>query len=108
MPATEFWLTYHQVSRSSCPVTTQLLELEFHEHKLLDLEDVLDHVFRQGFIEPRLRPQTWWEKKNGVKVRGSSVLEDLLKEGIGGCEKSALKLIIGTCSCLMRRWVRRS
>ncbi|KAH7885517.1 hypothetical protein F5I97DRAFT_1404124 [Phlebopus sp. FC_14] len=38
------WLTYHQISRSHKPATTQLIELEFQNQKLVDLEDVLEHL----------------------------------------------------------------
>ena len=91
----EFWLTYHQVSRANKPSTAQLIELEFQNHKLSDLEDVLEHVFRQGYVEPKYRPSSWWEKQNGMKVKGSHVVEDLLKEGVGKCQDTALKLVIG-------------
>jgi hypothetical protein len=55
MVHTELWLTYNLTSRASAgkPSTAQLIELEFQNHKLVDLEDVLDHVFRQGFIEAK-------------------------------------------------------
>lgn len=39
----EFWLTYQLASRAHLPATTQLIELEFQNRKLVDLEDVLDH-----------------------------------------------------------------
>ena len=40
---TEFWITYHFTSRAHLPPTTQLIELEHREHRLTDLEDVLEH-----------------------------------------------------------------
>jgi hypothetical protein len=111
---TEFWLTYQFTSRVHLPPTTQLIELENPEHKLTDLEDVLAHgtsgigcascnslmvagllVFRQGFIEAKYRPATWWEKKDGVKVKTCTTIDDLLIEGIGRCPDTALKLVIG-------------
>ncbi|KAK2465430.1 hypothetical protein APHAL10511_002784 [Amanita phalloides] len=94
MVFTEFWLTYHFTSRAHLPPTTQLIELENLEHKLIDLEDVLDHVFRQGFVDPKYRPATWWERKDGVVVKASSTIEALLLEGIGKCPENALRLVI--------------
>ncbi|KAF8349562.1 hypothetical protein F5887DRAFT_946774, partial [Amanita rubescens] len=91
---TEFWLTYQFTSRVHLPPTTQLIELENPEHKLTDLEDVLAHVFRQGFIEAKYRPATWWEKKDGVKVKTCTTIDVLLIEGIGRCPDTALKLVI--------------
>jgi len=43
MTGTEFWLVYQLASRSNQAPTTQLIELEFQNHKLFDLEDVLDY-----------------------------------------------------------------
>jgi hypothetical protein len=97
MVHTELWLTYNLTSRASAgkPSTAQLIELEFQNHKLVDLEDVLDHVFRQGFIEAKHRPSSWWENMDGKKIKGSQVVEDLLGQGVGQCQDTALKLIIG-------------
>lgn len=96
MTNAELWLTYQFASRAllKAPSTTQLIELEFQNHKLSDLEDVLDHVFRQGFIEAKNRPATWWEKKDGQKVKGSHSVDDLLQQGIGKCPETALQLVI--------------
>lgn len=115
----ELWLTYQLASRAhlKTPSTTQLIELEFQNQKLVDLEDVLDHgtfiletvsrsltdlvdgivVFRQGFIEGKYRPATWWEKKDGQKVKGSLCVDDLLQQGVGRCSETALKLIVREC-----------
>ncbi|KAF8742602.1 hypothetical protein AX14_003236 [Amanita brunnescens Koide BX004] len=91
---TEFWLTYHFTSRVHLPPTAQLIELEHREHRLTDLEDVLEHVFRNGFIDAKYRPATWWEKKDGTKVKASFTIDDLLIEGVGKCPDTALKLVI--------------
>ena len=112
--ATEFWITYHFTSRFHLPPTTQLVELENPEHKLTDLEDVLDHgtfwihrtscnslmvagalVFRQGIVDVKYRSVTWWEKKDGVRVKASTIIADLLAEKVGTCPETALKLVIG-------------
>jgi hypothetical protein len=39
----EFWLAYHFLSRGNAAPSTQLIELESPENKLVDLEDVLDY-----------------------------------------------------------------
>ncbi|KZP31634.1 hypothetical protein FIBSPDRAFT_849601 [Athelia psychrophila] len=98
MVYTELWLTYHLVSRTSTgkQPTAQLIELDtFQGSKLIDLEDVLEHVFRQGFVEAKHRPSTYWERVDGVKVKGSHGVEELLDQGHGKCQDSALKLVIG-------------
>ncbi|RDB14834.1 hypothetical protein Hypma_016378 [Hypsizygus marmoreus] len=118
MTNAEFWLTYQLASRAHLgknASTTQLIELEFQNHKLVDLEDVLDHarrdfdfdfgvdldfgaddvqVFRQGFVEAKFRPATWWEGKDGQKVKASQSVEELLMQGVGKCPDNALKLVV--------------
>lgn len=91
MTATEFWLAYQLASRSYQAPTVQLVELG---EKLLDLEDILDHVFRQGYIEAKFRPFTHWERKDGQKVKASHLVEDLLNQGVGKTPESALKLVV--------------
>ncbi|KAF8158008.1 hypothetical protein B0H34DRAFT_438263 [Crassisporium funariophilum] len=94
MTNTEFWLSYHLASRVHLPPTTQLVELEFHNQKLQDLEDVLDHVFRQGYVEAKYRPVTWFERKDGHKIKGSQLIDVLLKEGVGRSPETALRLVV--------------
>lgn len=79
---------------------TQLIELEFQSRKLNDLEDVLDHVFAQGWVESRFRSVSWWEKHDGTKIKNSSRVETLLHEGVGRCESTSLRLVIGRCTSL--------
>jgi len=95
MTHNELWLTYHQVSRTNKPVTAQLVELEFQNQKLTDLEDVLEHLFCQGFIEAQHRSLSYWENHSGQRLNASRVLEELLNEGAGRCPQSALRLVIG-------------
>lgn len=115
MTGTEFWLAYQLASRSNQAPTTQLIELDFQNQKLFDLEDVLDYgtysrgtiwsslikvihviqVFHQGYVEARFRPLTRWERKDGQKVKTSQPVEDLLKHGVGKTPESALQLIVG-------------
>lgn len=94
MTFAELWLTYQLASRAHLKnsATTQLIE--FQNLKLTDLEDVLEHVFRQGFVEPQYRPATWWENKEGQKVKASHSVEALLEQGVGRCPETALKLIV--------------
>lgn len=95
MTTTEFWLSYHQGSRASRPCTTQLIDLAIQSQKLNDLEDVLDYIFCQGFVEPKYRPVSYWEKNSGEKLKASHCVNELLLEGVGKCEQTALRLVIG-------------
>ncbi|KAJ8593949.1 hypothetical protein M405DRAFT_809990 [Rhizopogon salebrosus TDB-379] len=97
MTPNELWLTYHQASRYNKPVTAQLVELEFQNQKLNDLEDVLEHLFRQGFIEVQHRPLSYWENHDGQRLNAGRAVEELLKEGAGACPQSALRLVIADC-----------
>ncbi|KAF9493622.1 hypothetical protein BDN71DRAFT_1082659 [Pleurotus eryngii] len=90
----EFWLTYHQISRCNRPSTAQLIELEFKNQKLTDLESLLDHVFQQGFVDNKYRTSTWWERRDGSRVKSSLAIEELFKQGVGKCQDSALRLVI--------------
>lgn len=94
MKGDELWITYHQASRVDLPSTAQLIKLEHHEHTLYDLEDVLEYIFSQGFIEAKYRSLTYWERKDGGPVKPSTIVEDLLKQGVGTCQETALRLII--------------
>ncbi|KAF9242628.1 hypothetical protein BU15DRAFT_43711 [Melanogaster broomeanus] len=94
MTQNELWLTYHQASRCNRPATAQLIELEFQNHRLLDLEDVLEHLFRQGFIEAKHRPVSFWENHEGHRVHSGQLVEEVLKNGVGKCPQSALRLVI--------------
>ncbi|OJA14478.1 hypothetical protein AZE42_05293 [Rhizopogon vesiculosus] len=97
MTHNELWLTYHQASRYNKPVTAQLVELEFQNQKLVNLEDVLEHLFRQGFIEAQHRSLSYWENHSGQRLSASRTVEELLKDGAGKCAQSALKLVIADC-----------
>ena len=59
-------------------------------------------MFRNGFIDAKYRPATWWEKKDGTKVKASFTIDDLLIEGVGKCPDTALKLVIGKSKCKNR------
>lgn len=65
------------------------------KQKLHDLEDVLEYIFQQGFLDAKLRPMSWWEKCDGEKVKGSICVEELLQQGVGKCEQTAMRLVIG-------------
>ncbi|KAG6848775.1 hypothetical protein H0H93_014128 [Arthromyces matolae] len=96
MAFAELWLTYQLASRAHLKnsATTQLIDLEFQNQKLIDLEDVLEHVFRQGFVEPKYRPATWWEKGDGLKLKAGHLVEELLQQGVGRTPETSLKLVI--------------
>jgi len=91
MTATEFWLTYQLASRCKQEPTVQLIELD---EKFLDVEDILDHVFRQGYVEPKLRPCARWERQDGQRVKACHLVEDLLEHGVGKTPETALKLVV--------------
>lgn len=74
-------------------VTTQLIDISDDAH--LYLEDVLDHVFEQGFVDPKLRSVVWWEDSTSVRLKASSAVQDLLLRGAGSTPETALRLIIG-------------
>ena len=91
---TELWLVYHQTSRTSKPATAQLIDLEL-QHPLTDLEDVLEHIFQQGFVDAKYRSMTWWEQHDGVSVKATHGVQELLKLGVGRSPETALRLVIG-------------
>ncbi len=91
----ELWITYHQASRTQRQVTAQLIDLGDGTN-LLDLEDVLDHVFQQGFVDPKWRSVSWWEEYTSLRLKASQAVEELLGRGIGNSPASALRLVIGT------------
>ncbi len=89
----ELWITYHQVSRAQKPVTAQLIEVS-DGTQLFDLEDVLDHVFQQGFVDPNWRSVVWLEDRDSVRLKTSHTVKDLLVHGAGTTPESALRLVI--------------
>ena len=90
----EFWITYNQASRMHEQVAAQLINVGDAVH-IFDLEDVLDHVFDQGFMDPKLRSVVWWEDCTSVRLKASSTVQDLLVRGAGSTPETALRLIIG-------------
>jgi hypothetical protein len=91
---TELWITYHQASRAHKQVTAQLVDVS-DAARLFDLEDVLDYVFQQGFVDPKWRSVTWWEDCSAVRLKACSNVQDVLARGVGGSSETALHLIIG-------------
>jgi hypothetical protein len=93
---TELWITYHQASRAHKQVTAQLIDVS-DAVRFFDLEDVLDHVFEEGFVDPKWRSVVWWEESAGpsVRLKASSSLQDLLARGAGNTPETALRLVIG-------------
>ena len=92
--ATDLWITYHQASRAQKQVTAQLVDVSDAVH-LFDLEDVLDYVFDQGFVDPKWRSVTWWEDNTLARLKTSSTVQGLLGRGTGSTPETALRLIIG-------------
>ena len=94
----DFWITYHQASRTHKQVTLQvgpqLLDASDTTH-IFDLEDVLDHVFDQGFADPKWRSTIWWEDCTSVRLKNCDTVQDLLARGAGSTPETALHLIIG-------------
>ncbi|KAI0252128.1 hypothetical protein BJV78DRAFT_1275055 [Lactifluus subvellereus] len=89
----ELWITYHQVSRAQKQVTAQLIDVS-DGTRLFDLEDVLDHVFQQGFVDPKWRSVAWWEECTSVRLKASHTVQELLARGVGSTPTSALRLVI--------------
>ncbi|KAL1745810.1 hypothetical protein HDZ31DRAFT_35548 [Schizophyllum fasciatum] len=92
--AAELWLTYQLASRIHSPPTTQLIDLALSPLKMHDLEDVLDYVFRQGYIEPKYRSNTYWERADGTPVKASESIEGIMTAGVGMSPENALKLVV--------------
>ncbi|KAI0317618.1 hypothetical protein OF83DRAFT_1171823 [Amylostereum chailletii] len=101
---TELWLTYHQTSRIHKPATAQLIELEHAGQRLVDLDDVLEHVFERGFVDVKHRTVCWWEQFDGAKVAAGRDVQDLLCAGVGDCPEHALRLVIADMPPAL--WVR--
>jgi len=89
----ELWITYHQASRAQKLVTAQLIEIG-DGTQLFDLEDVLDHIFQQGFVDPKWRSVVWLEDCDSVRLKTSHTVKGLLAHGAGTTPESALRLVI--------------
>jgi hypothetical protein len=92
----ELWIAYHQASRSHEQVTAQLIDVG-DKTRLIDLEDVLDHIIEQGFVDSKWRCVIWWEDCTSVRLKPSTTVQDLLAHGAGSTPETALRLIIGVC-----------
>ncbi|KAH9986249.1 hypothetical protein BJV77DRAFT_1071088 [Russula vinacea] len=93
LQGSELWITYHQASRSHKQVTAQLVDVS-DAAQLFDLEDVLDYVFQQGFVDPKWRSVTWWEDCSALRLKSSSTVQDLLARGAGSTPETSLHLIV--------------
>lgn len=91
--SSELWITYHQASRALKQVTAQLVDVS-DASRLFDLEDVLDYVFQQGFVDPKWRSVTWWEDCSAIRLKACSSVQDLLASGAGSTPETALHLIV--------------
>ena len=95
----ELWITYHQASRTHKQVTAQLVDVS-DAAQLFDLEDVLDYIFQQGFVDAKWRSVSWWEDNTAVRLKASSTVQDLLARGAGSTAENSLHLIVGTWGVL--------
>jgi hypothetical protein len=75
-------------------VTAQLIDVS-DAAQLFDLEDVLDYIFQQGFVDPKWRSVAWWEECTFVRLKASHAVQELLARGAGSTPASALRLVIG-------------
>jgi hypothetical protein len=75
-------------------VTAQLIDVS-DAAQLFDLEDVLDYIFQQGFVDPKWRSVAWWEECTSVRLKASHAVQELLARGAGNTPASALRLVIG-------------
>ncbi|KAH9080317.1 hypothetical protein EDB83DRAFT_2338604 [Lactarius deliciosus] len=89
----ELWITYHQASRKHKQVTAQLIDVG-ERSQLFDLEDVLDHIFQQDFVDTKWRSVVWWEDCTAARLKASDTVHGLLARGAGGTPGTALRLII--------------
>jgi hypothetical protein len=90
----ELWITYHQASRTSKQVTAQLIDCGDGTH-LYDLEDVIDHIFQQGYVDAKWRSVVWWEDCSSVRLKACTTVQDLLARGAGNTPETALHFVIG-------------
>lgn len=93
----ELWITYHQASRAHKQVTAQLIDVSDTAH-LFDLEDVLNHIFENGFLEAKWRSVTWWEDCSAVRLKACNTVQELLASGAGSTPETALHLVVGMCT----------
>lgn len=52
-------------------------------------------VFSQGYVESRFRSVATWARRDGVPVHPSDSVDELLKQGVGNCADTAIKLLVG-------------
>jgi len=90
----ELWITYHQASRTHKQVTAQLVDVS-DAAQFFDLEDVLDYVFQQGFVDAKWRSVTWWEDCSSVRLKACTTVQDVLARSAGTTPETAIHLIIG-------------
>jgi hypothetical protein len=63
--------------------------------QLFDIEDILDHIFQQGFVYPKWRSVAWWEECTSVRLKASHAVQELLARGAGNIPAPALRLVTG-------------
>jgi len=88
-------------------VTAQLIEIS-DDAQLFDLEDVLDHIFLQGFVS-KWRTVVWLEDRYSVRLKTSRTVKDLLVHGAGNTPETALRLVISDSADIpLALWVHYS
>ena len=48
-------------------------------------------------MEAKHRSATWWETRAGVKVRAGASVEEVMREGVGMCPETSLRLVVRKC-----------
>jgi len=67
-------------------VTAQLIDINDAAH-LFDLEDVLDHIFQQGFVDPKWRSVAWWEELGAPQSEPHRVRAARARRGKQPCDE---------------------
>ena len=67
--------------------------------QVIDVSDaahLFDHIFQQGFVDPKWRSVAWWEECTSARLKASHTVQELLPRGAGNSPATALRLVIGT------------
>ncbi|KAH9002795.1 hypothetical protein EDB86DRAFT_2800281, partial [Lactarius hatsudake] len=55
---------------------------------------LFDHVFLQGFVDPKWRSVVWLEDCDSVRLKASHTIKDLPANGAANTSETALRLVI--------------
>src|ERR1700742_487711 len=94
---TALWFSYVFAHNASAPVIVQRVKLAGSENarKIEMIAHVTNHIFAQGYVEPKYRSVVHWETACGKKVGECVRVEEVLSWGEGVCEEKPLRLVIG-------------